>query len=269
MDLPVLERTEREGVWVWTDPQLANAGVIVAFSERRGGVSDPPYASLNLAHHVGDDPQAVDTNRARLLASLGIASLNGRLVTAEQVHATRVEVVGVADAGRGASGTSAAPVAGTDALVSCEARLPLMLLFADCVPVVLVAPGPAIAVAHAGWRGALGRIPEKTVASLCDQARCRPSEVTAYIGAHICAETYEVSEEIMSQFVNSFVTVSRAAGRRLDLSLAVTESLLDAGVELCRIARLGVCTAQATDRFFSYRAEAGLTGRHAALACVL
>jgi copper oxidase (laccase) domain-containing protein len=73
----------------------------------------------------------------------------------------------------------------------------------------------------------------------------------------------------MSQFVNTFDTVARAESGGLDLGAAVTVSLRSAGVDPCNIAGLGVCTAETTDRFFSYRAEAGLTGRHGALACIL
>lgn len=281
---PSLVRVEYGDVAAWIDPGLQAEGVLIAFSERTGGVSEPPYASLNLAHHVGDDRAAVDENRSRFLRALGIPVLRDRLVTAEQVHGDRVHIVGPADAGAGAYGAPAGgagadaagargacapPIAAADALVTTQPRIPLMLLFADCVPVVLAAPGSAVSVVHAGWRGALARIPEKAVAAMCLDSGCTPSEINAYIGSHICYKSYEVSSEILSQFANGFDTLSRASGRNLDLDLVVTESLVDAGVDPCRIARLGACTTQATDRFYSYRAEAGLTGRHAALACIL
>jgi copper oxidase (laccase) domain-containing protein len=91
----------------------------------------------------------------------------------------------------------------------------------------------------------------------------------AYIGPHIAACHYEVDVTVMSQFVDTFGSRARADSGGLDLEAAVTASLTDAGVAAYNIACLGVCTAEATDRFYSYRAEQGLTGRHSALACIL
>ncbi len=100
-------------------------------------------------------------------------------------------------------------------------------------------------------------------------AGCQTSDVIAYIGPHIRACHYAVGDEIMSQFCNTFDTVARADSGGLDLDATVTASLVDAGVAPCSIARLGICTAEATDRFFSYRSEDGRTGRHSAFACVV
>jgi hypothetical protein len=86
---------------------------------------------------------------------------------------------------------------------------------------------------------------------------------------HIGPCHYQVSDEIMSHFVNGFGTVARAESGGLDLGFVVAASLESAGVDPCNIVRLGVCTAEMTDRFYSYRAEAGLTGRHGAFACIL
>lgn len=268
---PSLERVETGRVAYWTDPGLARVGgVIIAFSERGGGVSPAPYAELNLAAHVGDDPLAVDANRALFLDALGIGAYAGRLTTAEQVHGDRVTWVTDVDAGSGARVVDGRPpVASTDALVTCEPRVPLLLFFADCVPVVLVGPGPCVAVVHAGWRGALASLPGSVAEALARRAGVEPSSVTAYVGPHIGACCYEVGDEILSHFVNTFGTVARAESGSLDLGAVVHESLTRVGVRTCSIAHLGACTAQTTERFFSHRAEAGLTGRHGALACIL
>lgn len=269
---PQLTRVLRDGCAFWYDEVLASAeGVVVAFSGRVGGCSKPPFASLNLASHVGDRPEDVDANRTKLLEVIGLASCRNRLTTAEQVHGEKVVLVKDAEAGAGAfacSGTSM-PIAGTDALVT-ELRLaPLMLAFADCVPVVLVAPGPLVAVVHAGWRGALASLPGKAVREMCELGGVNPEQVRAYIGAHIRACHYPVDDRLMSQFFNVFDTFARAESGGLDLDAVVSASLHRAGVAACNIARLGLCTAETTDRFFSYRAEGGVTGRHAALACIL
>ena len=265
-----LVRQQRAGIATWIASAVQPDGVVVAFSERGGGVSAPPYDSLNLAAHVGDEPADVDVNRARLLDALGIGELTPRVVTAEQVHGDRVATVTAQLAGSGAFAASGLPpLAAADALVTNVPGVPLMLLFADCVPVVLVAPGPCVAVAHAGWRGALAGIAGKTARVLAAEAGCATDQVSAYIGAHVGSCHYEVGDEIMSQFVNAFGTFARADSGGLDLGRVVAMSLNQAGVDPCAIASLGTCTAETTDRFFSYRAEAGLTGRHCALACVL
>ena len=267
---PQLRLEEANGISYWTDNGPAGRGVIVGFSQRNGGVSAHPYAALNLADHVGDEGSCVDENRTRLLDAAGLGRWRGNLVVAEQVHGERVTLVGLADAGSGAFASGGRhPIPATDALVTMERGVPLMLCFADCVPIVLVAPGPAVAVVHAGWRGALASLPGKAARELARVAECGVSDVFAYIGAHIGACHYPVSDDVMSHFCNTFGTVARADSGGLDLDAAVTASLVDAGVAPCSIARLGTCTAEATDRFFSYRSEDGRTGRHSAFACIV
>ena len=165
---------------VWTDEVLLSAsGVVVGFSERGGGVSQAPFDSLNLGSHVGDDPVAVDQNRRRMLDALGLDAFREQLTMAEQVHGERIALVRAADAGSGAfAGGGRLAFAGTDVLITREAGVPLALCFADCVPIILVAPGPAVAVVHAGWRGALSSLPGKAALELARVARCEPSTVT-------------------------------------------------------------------------------------------
>lgn len=266
---PALVRVERRGVAVWTDPYLLDsAGVFVAFSERGGGVSRGPYASLNLASHVGDDPAAVRENRRLLLAAAGLEHVSPRLTMAEQVHGDTVSIIGADHA--------AAPVPATDALITREPDTPLLMCFADCVPVVLVWGGQdgarrdrAVSVVHAGWRGALAGLPGIAARALADHMGGTPESLTAYVGPHIGSCHYQVQETILSHFVRTFDTFARAESGGLDLGAVVSASLTDAGVDPCSIASLGTCTFEATDRFYSYRAEDGLTGRHGALACVL
>lgn len=271
MARPTLTQAQSDGVTFWTDAEFLDAyHVRIAFTERGGGVSNEPYRSLNLAAHVGDEPAAVDENRDRLFSACGMRQLSPRLVTAQQVHGDRIVTVGAGDAGAGALAASgAAPIADCDGLATTHKDLPLMLLFADCVPVVLVAPGPTVCVVHAGWRGALARIVSAGVERVCGLSGAPATEVHAYIGAHIGGCCYPVDERILSLFVNAFDTLARAESGGLDLGYVVAASLTHVGVDPCNIARLGTCTAETTDRFFSYRAEAGMTGRHGALVCIL
>lgn len=258
--LPLPSLTERRSgeVVCHIDEALDPLGVTVAFSERTGGVSEPPFDSLNLGGHVGDDPDAVAENRRLLLGALGLSGAH--LVVPEQTHGTRVAVVD--------RDTPLDRLAETDGLVTSTPGVAALLCFADCVPVVLVAPGPAVAVLHAGWRGVLGGIPAAGVHALARHAGCVPGSVNAYVGAHVGVCCYDVSPELRSRFEHAFGIMHGVGGRRLDLRAATSIGLIDAGVNACRIAHLDACTAENTHRFFSYRAEAGLTGRHGALACV-
>jgi len=266
-----LTRVESGGVACWTDVALRyEHGVVVAFTERNGGVSEPPFDTLDLAAHVGDDPGAVDANRNAALAALGLGEFRARLVTAEQVHGSRIAVVGEATAGSGAYAAGGrSPVPSTDGLVTSLADTPLMLLFADCVPVVLVAmgPRPAVAIVHAGWRGAAARIVARGVERLTEEAGCAATDVLAYVGPHIGACHYEVGDDVLSRFAGVAATISPAPGR-LDLLAAVVSDLDLIGVPMDQVVSLGVCTAEETERFYSHRVE-GLTGRHGAIAGLL
>jgi YfiH family protein len=264
----MFEQVERDGVTIHTVPSLFEAsGIGIAFSERTGGVSMPPYESLDLAGHVGDVPADVDRNRDLLLEGIGIGALRSHLTTAEQVHGTRIVQVTAAERGRGACVTEGLPpVPGADALWTHERGVPLMLMFADCVPVILARPSlPAVAVVHAGWRGAAAGIVTEAASALA--ALPGPDDLMAFVGPHIGACCYEVGSEFVSHFDNRFVTIT-AASTRLDLGAAVAHTLERSGVPKGRQCHLGICTAHNTDRFFSHRAD-GLTGRHGALAVIL
>ena len=116
---------------------------------RSGGVSEAPWASLDLGLHVGDDPAAVIANRRRYLAALGLDA--SQLVTPEQVHGEAIARVGSREAGRGAL-SYADSIAQTDALITDEPGLPLLLCFADCTPILCLDPvHRAVGIAHGGW----------------------------------------------------------------------------------------------------------------------
>lgn len=264
----MFERVERDGVAIHTVPSVFEAcGVGIAFSERIGGVSQGCYSSLDLAGHVGDVPDNVDANRIRLLESIGIVQLADRLTTAEQVHGTTVHEVGGALVGSGAFvGRGRPPVPGTDAMWTTERGIPLLMLYADCVPIVLVRPSiPAVAVVHAGWRGAAAGVVRNAAEAI--GALRGDDDLQAFVGPHIGACCYEVGPEVLSHFDTAFVTITEVS-RRLDLGAAVAADLERSGVPRGRQWHLGICTAHSTDRFYSHRAD-GQTGRHGALAVIL
>ncbi len=264
----MLERVERDGIAIHTDPVLfETSGIGLAFTERGGGVSQGRFSSLNLAGHVGDSAGQVDNNRTLLLESIGIGTLADRLTTAEQVHGGMVVEVGVDEAGAGASVCrSRPPIPGADALWTRRRGVPLLLLYADCVPIVLVRPSvPAVAVIHAGWRGATAGIVSVTAHVLAGLPG--EDDLAAFVGPHIGACCYEVGPERVARFDPAFVT-SVEDSHRLDLGGSVAADLERSGVPKLRRQDLGICTAHNTDRFYSYRAE-GQTGRHGALAVIL
>lgn len=268
---PRLDRFEQaDGIVIHTDEGLYQRSRIrVAFSERTGGVSLEPWKSLNLATHVGDEESHVTANRVGILSAIGVEIQAVILVTAEQVHGDSIATVDQ-DALRSADAPGANPfvVPATDALLTQNPDVALLMLYADCVPIILVAesPTPCVCVVHAGWRGVLSSLPEQAATELIKRAGCSPQEVSVYIGAHIGSCCFRVAEELLLAFVNKFGE-SVAAGSAVDLRVAVEIDLLRAGVSPECITSLQTCTAHNTGRFFSYRAD-GVTGRHGALALI-
>lgn len=261
--MPSLERHQVGGVTLLTD-ERAPGGVTFAFTERTGGVSEAPYASLNLGARCGDDPAAVAENRRRVLRALGAEGLLDRLVCPRQVHGDHVVVVRSGE-GSALADARAEAEAGADAVVCVAEDVPVLLCFADCVPVVLVAPG-GFAVAHSGWRGTEARIAGTVARRLAAEAGCEPDELCAYVGPHVTGADYEVSDELAERFSAEFGPEVLVGPRNLDLARAVVASLAEAGVAPDRCAVFKTSTASATERFFSYRAEGGVCGRHGAVA---
>ena len=260
---PLIERFGSRGVTLLGD-RSRPCGVTVAFTERTGGASGGDVASLNLGDACGDDPALVAENRRRALAALGAEGCLGRLVCPRQVHGDRVVVVD--DAGEAALGRVRAEAAeGADAVVCTVPGVPVLLCFADCAPVVLVAPG-GFAVVHSGWRGTLARISAKAARVLCERTGADVADVWAYVGPHVGAGDYEVSEELIGRFRGEFGARIEPSSRHLDLASAIGCALEEAGVAPGRVAWVGGSTASETDRFFSYRASGGHCGRHGAIA---
>ena len=275
---------------VLTDPTLEEqTGVIAVFSERTGGVSGGAFRSLNLDGRM-DDPDAATFNRKLLLEALGAAP-DTRLVVPVQVHGSAVGRVfsseetewhGI-DAGGCGSGADHEPkddlvpidLAGNrlEGGVECDAVLvdrpgvAAMLLYADCVPIILVAPGGTFCVVHSGWRGTIESISSEAVRALANASGADPSGFNAYIGPHIGLCCYEVDTELVGRFARRFGPgcLGGGEGRHLDLGRCVTIALQEAGVSVERIVDEKVCTADSTDRFFSHRAESGRTGRFGAV----
>lgn len=254
-----IKRFSDHGVALLGSCDAAPGGVTFCFSERTGGVSKPPFSSLNLGTKGGDDPACVAENRRRLLSAMGAADLLDTLVVPNQVHGDAVAVID--EPGRRPESLAS----GADAVVCTVPDQAVMLLFADCTPVVLAAPG-GFAVVHSGWRGTLAGIAGKAAEVLARECGCLTAQVRAAIGPHISGQSYEVSQELLDTFCARFGHIACAAPRHLDMSACIAASLSEVGVRPEAVCDTGLCTAKLTDRFFSHRAEMGKTGRHAAVA---
>lgn len=230
-------------------------GIVHAVLARVGGVSRPPYATLNLGHTVGDDLAAVEENHRRALGALGLSSR--RVVSPYQVHGARAGVVG-----RGHLGT-VQPA--TDALVTNMPGVSILMRFADCAPVLLFDPvRRVVGLAHAGWRGFVAGIVTETVRTMAGRLGCDPADLWAGIGPAIGPCCYAVEPEMAAAVESACppgTSVMHSVNGQpyLDLPAAVEAQLRTAGVE--RVEQAGMCTACRVDEFFSHRAEHGRTGR--------
>lgn len=231
-----------------------------AFLTRVGGVSAPPYNSLNLAHTVGDDLTAVEENHRRALAALALT--RQQCVSPHQVHGTHVQPVDQTHAG------TVEPE--TDGLLTATPGVALLLRFADCVPFILFDPvHRAVGVIHSGWRGAVGNIAQAAVQAFAQHIESRTEDLWAGIGPAIGPCCYEVKSDtadpVLSICPAGTQVVQEREGRLyLDLPALVRAQLEAAGVR--HVEMSGICTACHTEEWFSHRAEHGRTGRFGTLA---
>lgn len=229
----------------WPAPSNVHALV----TTRNGGVSAPPYDSLNLGSHVGDDPQSVTANRARLREMLPDEPF-----WLNQVHGSGVVN---ADQTRG--------IPDADGSHARKSGRVCAVLTADCLPVLLCdRAGTVVAAAHAGWRGLAGGVVESAVRSMGVEA----GEVLAWLGPAIGPRSFEVGEEVREAFIRLAPEAGHAfaphKGDRwlADIYLLARQRLARLGVG--RVYGGGECTFLDSRRFFSYRRD-GATGRMASL----
>lgn len=259
---PALSREVSDDVALLGDPQVPG-GVTFAFTERSGGVSRPPYGSLNLGDRVGDDASAVAENRRRVLRAIGAEAFSANLVCPNQVHGDRVVAV-ASSAPEAVARAQAQAAEGADAVVCSAPGVPVLLVYADCVPAVLVTDG-GFAVVHSGWKGTYARIAAKALNQLCAITGNDVSDVDCYLGPHIAGRDYEVSDELIERFTMEFGSCVQAGEGRLSLASAIEATLVSSGVRPWRILNADLSTATDTGRFFSYRKEGPVCGRHGAI----
>lgn len=218
------------------------------FTTRVGGVSLPPWDGLNLAVHVEDAFAKVQANRVLLTQQLGVQGL----AFGKQVHGAGVRLV------KGLSNKTSRGLDDTDGLVTTVPVVALVMMGADCLPVLLAAEG-VVGVAHVGRLGlAKGVLPEVVRVMRAQGA----AEITAVIGPGICGLCYEVPGSLAGE-VEKAVPGSRSTTRQgttsVDLTAGATAQLARLGIGASAV---GGCTLEQPERYFSYRRDA-LTGRHA------
>jgi hypothetical protein len=244
------------------EPGWDAPGVGALMTTRAGGVSAPPWDTLNLGTAVGDDPVAVAENRRRLAAAIGAAPVYLR-----QVHGARVVELIEAD------GDPAREPLEADAAVTAVPGVACAVQVADCLPVLLAAPrGRAVGAAHAGWRGLAAGVVEGTLQRLCALAGCEARDVRAWLGPCIGPRAFEVGADVLASFglearagdQPNFRYHPRSDGSarwRCDLPGLARERLARAGVVDVSGGRW--CTFEDRSRFFSFRRDS-VTGRHVA-----
>ncbi len=260
------------GVWFGLFTHLAHHRLKHGISPRLGGLSAAPYATLNLGLKSGDDPDKVRLNRDLFCQAVGVDFT--RALTCQQVHGDHIHLASASDAGRGARNHSAA-IPATDAIITDQPGLPLMLFFADCVPVLIYDPvRRAIGLSHAGWKGTVARVAAKTVRAMGEHYGTQPADCLVGIGPSIGPCCYEVDAPVLEALQASFpdtwrdLVVPRGDKWLLDLWHTNRHQLEEIGVPGSHIDISGVCTAENTELFYSHRAENGVTGRHGAIICL-
>jgi YfiH family protein len=236
---------------------LDHAALFHAVFTRLGGVSNGPFATLNVGSSVGDDPAAVAENHARVYARLGVTA--DRVSSARQVHGNQIAVVSDTGAGQ------IYPL--TDGLLTATPGVALLLRFADCQPILLYDPvHHAIGLVHAGWRGVALSIAHRAVQRMQSAFGSDPSSLIACLGPAVGPCCYVVGDNVASAMGYALPNWRQAMKReengwRLDLPGANAQQLAAAGVQ--HVEQAAMCTACRSQEFFSHRASGGRTGRFA------
>lgn len=234
-------------------PLLEKTGVVNhGFSTRLGGVSKGYYSSMNISIHRGDDPEAVDENRRRIAAAIGVKPEN--MVYTQQTHTTNVSVVTEADRGKS--------LPETDGMITNVPEVCLVTFYADCVPLYFVDPvKKAIGLSHSGWRGTVHKMANVTIERMQKEYGCRPEDIRAAVGPSICQECYEVSEDVIDEFRKNYreeywkdLFYQKENGKyQLNLWKANEYNFLDAGILPEHMAISNVCTCCNPEILFSHR----------------
>lgn len=225
-------------------------GVKAFFSTRENGSSEAPYGSLNVAFHVGDDERKVLDNHQYIRSFFSNPS---KISYMNQIHSNTVCTLGSLDM-----------IPSCDALISKQKKEILMVMVADCIPILFFdKKTKAIAAIHAGRKGTFTNIVSQTLQRMSEQYQSKVEDIVVSIGPHIHQCCYEVGEEIVAEAES--LKTERYIEKRdgsffLDMVSIIFEQLQQLGIKKESIEQVECCTCCHSDKFFSYRKE-GQTGR--------
>ncbi len=228
---------------------LETKRVVAGFTDRWDGVSKPPYNTLNLALRVGDSGKDVLENRQLLAEKLTIKPSN--FAWMNQVHSDKIVPV-----------IKSGEVLKTDGLITTQPELALMVLVADCIPILFYDPKQKIiAVAHAGREGSFLNIAGKMILKLQKEYNSNPQNIKVYLGPSIQKECYRVDQKIIKRFKKQWGEKYIYNNTNLDLPLLNQDQLLKTGIKKENIFVSKICN-HCNQNYFSYRrAENNRTGR--------
>jgi YfiH family protein len=231
-------------------------GVRWGFTTRAGGVARGPVSTLTLARGADVADEELGENWARTLAAVDDRLAPDAVALVHQVHGGDVLVVDEPTGPFGVAGEA-------DALVTTRPGLALAVRVADCVPILIGAEG-GVAAVHAGWRGVAARVVHRAIEVLAAETGCRPERMVAAIGPHIGQEAFEVGPEVVEGIEAAGVVRALFAAPRGDRWHADLGAAVSAQLRACGVASVGSTNTCTTEpRFFSWRRDAGRTGRQA------
>lgn len=234
----------------------------VGFTMKNGGCSTPPFATFNMGLHVDDHYEDVINNRKRLAEKLQFPL--SLWVSGEQTHHNEVHVVERKDKGKGSVAYDTS-LKGIDGLITKEKGVLCTAFFADCVPLFFFDPVTAyLGIAHAGWRGTVGKIAEEMVKKFIELGT-QIENLQVVIGPCISQKQYEVNDFVIQHIpkvLQKNAVIAKEEGSfLLDLKQLNMEILLQSGVLRHNIEVTNYCTFTDADSFFSHRRDHGQTGR--------
>lgn len=258
------------GVGFYRSPALERLdGFDHGFTTREGGISEGYYASLNLSFSRPENRENVMENYRIFCRAASIPF--DSMVMDKYEHGTNVIKVDRADAGKGYLYD---PLPPCDGIVTDDPAVTLITGHADCMAFFCVDPvRRCIGLAHAGWRGALGRVGARVVETMRGAYGSDPADLVVSIGPSICPDCFEVGQNVAEAFEKEYAdlpcVLERAGARpHVDLWMVACRQMSDAGVSMSRISLFNICTME-TPALYSHRRDRGNTGGMAAYLRIL
>lgn len=261
-----MQLKDKHGVqWLEFETFAQHNNLIHGFTTRNGGVSHPPFSSLNMGRSTADDPENVEENYKRILSALDLNDRSKYMT--KQVHSNIVRFVDE-NVDEGTDNY----IDGEDGLVTNRTDVTLITYYADCVPLFFYDPvQKAGGVVHSGWKGTSKRIGLKAVEKMTEVFGSKPSDIIAGIGPCASGCCYEIDQAVIDLFdwlgesLNNYLTPTTQGKFLIDLKGINKDIMLSAGIRSENIEISDHCTMCQNDLFFSYRKEKPKSGRMAAI----